>query len=168
MTNVHQLQNVDEQNLDQVIEVERSCFSDPWPRSAFMAELSHSWSHFKILVRHESSNDLRIDGYLIAWMLPEEMHLLKMAVLPEWQRRGLARQMLGSCLSTFSQLGGGTASLEVRPSNKAALGLYGSFGFTQIAVRRAYYSKDNEDALLFIKDVPGTPGGSLDAAVTGK
>ncbi len=169
----HHLLEVNADVLDKVMEVERWCFSDPWPASAFVAELAHAWSHFKVLVRKRSTSsrsdfsdsmldDMVVDGYVIAWMLPDEMHLLKMAVLPEWQRKGLARYMLDDCLATFASLGGGVASLEVRPSNSAAIGLYGSFGFKQIGVRRAYYSKDNEDALLYMREVKSIAGRYLE------
>ncbi len=149
----HQLLEANMDFLDRVVEVEQSCFSDPWPTSAFLAEFSHPWSYFKVLVRDKHSKGTRVDGYIIAWMLPDDMHLLKMAVLPNWRRKGLARFMLDDCLMTFGNCGGGVASLEVRPSNSAALALYSSFGFRQVAVRRGYYSKDHEDALLLLKDI---------------
>jgi ribosomal-protein-alanine N-acetyltransferase len=40
------------------------------------------------------------------------------------------------------------ATLEVRPSNRAALALYERFGFRKVAVRKNYYHNDREDALV--------------------
>ena len=40
------------------------------------------------------------------------------------------------------------ATLEVRPSNHAALELYRRYGFHQVAVRKSYYRDNREDALV--------------------
>ncbi|HEY9830216.1 MAG TPA: ribosomal-protein-alanine N-acetyltransferase, partial [Stenomitos sp.] len=40
------------------------------------------------------------------------------------------------------------ATLEVKPSNQAALSLYQKFGFTLAGRRRRYYKDTGEDALI--------------------
>jgi len=49
-----------------------------------------------------------------------------------------------------------TAFLEVRESNDAARGLYGSRGFSEIGRRRGYYRRPVEDALVMrrVLEVP--------------
>jgi ribosomal-protein-alanine N-acetyltransferase len=43
------------------------------------------------------------------------------------------------------------AFLEVRPTNAAAMALYGSLGFRTISLRRRYYQHPSEDALVLEK-----------------
>lgn len=38
--------------------------------------------------------------------------------------------------------------LEVRPSNRGALSLYGSLGFMETGCRSQYYTEPSEDAVL--------------------
>jgi ribosomal-protein-alanine N-acetyltransferase len=140
--------------LNQVLVVERACFKDPWPRSAFGAELEHSWSWFMGIGRSRAGHGLeQLSGFIICWMLSGEMHLLNLAVHPDQRRQGLARRMLQAALRAFGLSGGGLVSLEVRPSNQAAQALYRQFGFVQVGVRKGYYRKDNEDALVWIREV---------------
>ena len=47
--------------------------------------------------------------------------------------------------------GAGSMTLEVRPSNDIAKGLYSSMGFFQEGRRRGYYSDTGEDALIMWK-----------------
>jgi ribosomal-protein-alanine N-acetyltransferase len=46
------------------------------------------------------------------------------------------------------------ATLEVRRSNDAALKLYEKFGFRITAVRRSYYTRPDEDALVLWREAP--------------
>jgi len=140
--------------LGEVLEVERLCFHDPWPASAFTAELGHAWSFFRAVgLAGPGGGLVRVEGYIVAWLLPGDMHLLKMGVLPERRRRGLAGRLLRAALERFSAAGGGNASLEVRPSNLAAQAFYRGMGFVQVGVRKKYYQRDLEDALVLVRKV---------------
>ncbi len=84
-------------------------------------------------------------GFLLYRDLPgDEREILNVAVDPERRRQGVASRLLAVCLFEFR----GEAHLEVRESNAAARALYGRFGFTDIAVRRGYYHRPVEDAVV--------------------
>jgi len=51
------------------------------------------------------------------------------------------------------------ATLEARESNTRALGLYESFAFRPVAIRKRYYADSGEDAIVMIADI----GGRVDA-----
>lgn len=87
-------------------------------------------------------------GYLIYWVVAEEMHILNLAVHPQQRRRGIARCLLSTAMSQARELGAQVAWLEVRPSNTQALALYRSFGFKKVGTRPRYYDDTQEDALL--------------------
>lgn len=135
--------------LDQILAIERACFTDPWPPEAFLAELEHGWSRFWLAGPPAPDGGLRVvEGYIICWMLHGDLHLLDLAVVPDSRREGIAKLLLARALREFARFGGGHVNLEVRPSNKAARSLYETFGFSVVGRRKAYYRNDNEDALL--------------------
>lgn len=154
--------------LGEVLEIERLCFHDPWPAPAYEAELGHPWSFFRAIGPGGPGGGLaRAQGFIVAWLLPGDMHLLKMAVLPERRRGGLARRLLDAALQRFAAAGGGSVSLEVRPSNPAAQAFYAQMGFVQVGVRRNYYQRDGEDALVLVRKVDLARTGSPASARAG-
>ena len=72
---------------------------------------------------------------------------MTIAIDPAWQRLSLGKWLLHALLEVGLEQGATTATLEVRPSNQTARGLYGRYGFKQVGRRRAYYA-DGEDALI--------------------
>jgi ribosomal-protein-alanine N-acetyltransferase len=140
--------------LGQVQAVEQASFKSPWPPAAFAAEIEHPWSWFRVIGPAGRAGGVsRVDGFIICWVILSDMHLLNLAVMPEYRRRGLAGALLEDALADFARLGGGYVSLEVRLSNVAAQGLYGSFGFEVVGRRKQYYRADNEDAIIMGREV---------------
>jgi len=85
-------------------------------------------------------------GYLVAWHVADELHLLMIGTAHAARRRGVARALM-SRLVEFSAAGNVMhIFLEVRPSNIAAIALYRAFGFYRMSVRKKYYA-DGEDGL---------------------
>jgi ribosomal-protein-alanine N-acetyltransferase len=79
-----------------------------------------------------------------------EAHLLNLSVAAPWQRRGIGREALHFAIKLARDYGAGKLLLEVRPSNEAAIALYASSGFAEIARRRSYYPAGGarEDAIV--------------------
>ena len=92
-------------------------------------------------------------GFIIYTLLLNEGSIHNIAVSPIYQRRGLARVLLGEVLGIFTSAGASRALLEVRASNTAAQCLYETFGFELDGVRKNYYPSNGarEDALLMSK-----------------
>jgi len=82
----------------------------------------------------------------------DELHINNIAVLPDVRRAGVATALLDHVLTYGAALGARRATLEVRRSNESARLLYERFGFTVAGVRRAYYTKPVEDALVLWRD----------------
>ena len=78
----------------------------------------------------------------------EEAELLRIAVDPAHRGGGLGRRLLEACQDALAAGGMGELHLEVRASNRAAIGLYRACGWTPCGRRGGYYP-DGEDALLF-------------------
>jgi ribosomal-protein-alanine N-acetyltransferase len=127
-------------DLPQIAAMERAIFSDPWPFNAFHPLLSEN-----SLVL-ETDGEIR--GYLFARVLGSEAEILNVAILPERQGQGWGRRLLQASLGRLSEQGVCDVFLEVRRSNAKALAFYARAGFQEVGVRRAYYSRPVEDAVV--------------------
>jgi ribosomal-protein-alanine N-acetyltransferase len=93
-------------------------------------------------------------GYYVMMAAAGEAHLLNLTIAPMWRRHGLGRDLLEHCLARACDHHADSVFLEVRTSNTAAIGLYHSSGFVDLAVRRGYYParEGREDALIMKKE----------------
>lgn len=60
--------------------------------------------------------------------------ITNVSILPNWRSEGIAQRLMENCIANTLELGFAQIELEVNPSNKAAISLYGKHGF--IAIRR--------------------------------
>jgi ribosomal-protein-alanine N-acetyltransferase len=90
----------------------------------------------------------RVLGYIGAWEIIDEAHITTVAVNPEYKGRGIAKALLVAVLERCYEAKIKYITLEVRVSNKAAIGLYEKFGFKSLGLRKKYYQNDGEDALI--------------------
>ena len=134
-----------ESDLSDVVRIERSCFADPWSEESFRRLLVGHPAIFQVLVLPPEN---RVAGYVIAFAIGGDGELLNVAVEPPRRGKGLAGQMVDAVLIEMARLGVRAAFLEVRESNRAALGLYQSRGFKEIGRRKNYYRRPVEDALV--------------------
>ena len=133
--------------------IERRVFSDPWPESFFLGELSHPGVYAMIAERGG-----RLLGYVLAWLSSGSGHIGNLAVAPEERRRGVARRLLEDLLERAGSLGVRSLVLEVRVSNFAAQALYRAQGFRLAGLRRGYYRDTGEDALIMEWRAPAAGG----------
>ncbi|HTB21531.1 MAG TPA: ribosomal protein S18-alanine N-acetyltransferase [bacterium] len=140
------------EDLAEVCAIEIESFSTPWPRSLFEEELRRPELCFWLALRDPAAPPgSRLAAYGGFWKAVDEAHFTNVAVHPSRRRLGLGRRMLRSLLDKARERGCLSATLEVRPSNAAALALYTSEGFSPAAIRPRYYSDDGEDALILWK-----------------
>jgi ribosomal-protein-alanine N-acetyltransferase len=139
--------------LDAVLQIEHESFQDPWPAEAFLSELTQPWSYFKLIGVPRTQAASPVDGFVICWMLPGDLHVLNLAIARNHRRQGLGRRLMFHCLEVFARRGGGLVNLEVRESNRVAQELYLSIGFSIVGRRKQYYRRDNEDAILMLREV---------------
>lgn len=131
-------------DLDAVIAIEDAIYPHPWTRGNFADSLQagyHCW-----IVECGGA----VSGYTVVMIAAGEAHLLNLSVGAPWQRRGMGRELLNFVLKLARDYGAARILLEVRPSNGAAIALYRSADFAEIAVRRGYYpaGDSREDAIV--------------------
>lgn len=140
------------EDLDEVLALQSRAFRHPWSEPLFRREMTHDWS--TILVAEEGGGlAKRIVGFLILWLVHDELHVLNVATSPDRRRQGVGRRLLVSAIERARQRGCSLATLEVRRSNEAALSLYRSLGFRVAGVRPKYYSDEGEDAVVMLLDL---------------
>ena len=143
-----ELRRMQMDELPEVMEVERRAFAHPWSAELLRRELTHDWS--TILLALEGG---RVVGFVIFWVVVDEIHVLNVAVDPVHRRRGIARILLAELLDRGRANGLSMATLEVRRSNEAALALYAGLGFRNVGVRKGYYVEEREDAIVMTMDL---------------
>jgi ribosomal-protein-alanine N-acetyltransferase len=144
---------LDAKDIESILSIENQSFSQSWRRRPLMAVLNNDDAITFCAKRRGPSDADVIIGYVIARLILNELHLLRIAVTPRWRRCGVAAELLTRCLTTAKQTGAEIACLEVRPSNRSARALYAKLGFQLLAERSRYYTDSNESALIFTKDL---------------
>jgi len=139
------------EDIDRVLEVERTSFTRPWTRDMYVAELENRDVSFLYLARNLHRE---VIAFCCFWKIFDELHINNLAVVPEARGRGLGTALLLHVLDQGHRLGARRALLEVRESNAAARRLYERLGFTVSGIRRAYYTQPTEDALLLTARLP--------------
>jgi ribosomal-protein-alanine N-acetyltransferase len=137
------------EQVDEVLAIEETSFTNPWTREMYLAELKNPTVSFCFIAREPSGAAV---GFCSFWRVLDELHINNLAVDPAHRRAGIASALLTFVLAEGVRLGADRATLEVRRSNDAARCLYERFGFTVAGVRRAYYTRPVEDALVLWRE----------------
>lgn len=135
------------EDVDQVLAIEQASFTMPWSKNLFLSEF-RSPLISSLLVALADAPERLVVGYLVYWLVEDEMHILNIAVAPAFRRAGVSRKLVLAGLKRALEKGAKRALLEVRASNDAAQKLYASFGFAGTALRRDYYDMPTEDAVI--------------------
>jgi ribosomal-protein-alanine N-acetyltransferase len=137
------------ESIDVLLAIDAASFVRPWTRAMYESAFDNPVTRVCLLLA---------DGvpvaYCSAWLLPGQLHISNVAVLPQFRRRGLARRLLERVLERAEDEGAPEATLEVRRSNRPALALYEALGFRTTAVRVDYYQDPVEDALILWRSGP--------------
>ena len=136
-----------------------------WNRFFFVAEVDGSivgyamsrveWTSDPVLLGER--NELEEGPVLLSWARKpfsreyRVLHLVSIAVLKEYRRRGIGSALLDATIREATADGGiVSVYLEVRVSNEPAIRLYRKFGFREVRRIRGYY-RDGEDAYVMVR-----------------
>ncbi len=147
MTPAHSIRPMALTDVDSVAAIEKSVFSDPWPKSAFRELLGEGNRINYVSI----TNGDTISGYILAQLAADELQIQNIAVAPEFRRQHLGAGLLRRAEAQGIALGALCSVLDVRTTNEAALGLYLSFGYRMIGRRKNYYHQPPCDALVLFR-----------------
>lgn len=141
------LRDITQADLPEAMRIERAAFRYPWSEFMLQSEMTHEWSHVCLAEEGDVERPTML-GFIVFWIICDELHVLNIAVDPVQQRRGVGRALMRAAMTQARQAAATYATLEVRRTNRAAIRLYESFGFRTTAIRPKYYVENGEDALV--------------------
>ena len=144
------------EDLPQVEQIEQSLFSDAWSRQGFLDALDSEYTVSLVaedsVLDSDGSITKRILGYTIMYVFFEEGEICNVAVAEDTQKQGVGSALMNAMLEEGTEESMTRFILEVRVSNTPAIALYKKFGFTEIGIRRDFYEKPREDALIMVRE----------------
>ena len=132
------------EHLDDILLMEQQCFSVPWTRDQLAAQMSDSMYIF--LAAEDESG--RAVGYVGLMYVLDEGYISNVAVSPSRRREGIADMLLTELYARAKAEKLSLLTLEVREGNAPAQSLYKKHGYTEVGMRKGYYSLPKEDAVL--------------------
>ncbi|HEX5504386.1 MAG TPA: ribosomal protein S18-alanine N-acetyltransferase, partial [Thermomicrobiales bacterium] len=169
------IEPMQQEDVPEVSQVERRCFTNPWPTSAYRRELRSPENNAYVVLRWRDPHpggaapgDERSRGGLVRfpfarrgetaatkspiygfagmWVMLDEAHVTTIGVAPGHRGRSLGEYLFITMIEEAIRRRARWVTLEVRVSNAAAQGLYEKYGFTRQGLRKRYYSDNGEDA----------------------
>ena len=143
-----------EEDIPQVVEIEKIAFSRPWTKSIFKAALLLPYAAYYVAVEDTPGEKSGADphekvvGMCGVKKIFEEGDISNVAVRPEYRGRGISRKMLNVLMQEAREDGVQAFTLEVRAGNEIAVNLYESLGFRTEGIRPRFYDDPVEDALI--------------------
>ncbi|MCL2477131.1 N-acetyltransferase [Candidatus Bathycorpusculum sp.] len=143
-------------DLQSVIQINRVCLPENYT-DFFFVDLHQRFPETFIV----AEQDEKIIGYIMCRIevglsnfgfggLVRKGHVVSIAVLPQYRRRGVAQAVIKKSLEGMEYYKSKQGFLEVRVTNEAAISLYKNLGFEITRTINGYYS-DGEDAYVMTK-----------------
>jgi [ribosomal protein S18]-alanine N-acetyltransferase len=131
-------------DVPELLEIEDAQFPEPWTRSMMLDEISNvETRRYTVAVEGR-----KVIGYLGVMFVMDELHVNTLGTLPGHEGRGVATSLMNDAWAVAKEKGARRATLEVAVSNTRAQELYFRFGFSPVGVRKNYYERTREDALI--------------------
>ncbi len=146
------IERMQSDDVEKVAELDRECFPTPWSASAYATEVRNPSAYYVV-----ARADGEIIGYAGMWLIMDEAHITTLGVDPDYRGKKVGERILVHLLDEAIQRGAQRATLEVREHNTAAQRLYDKYAFHTVAVRKAYYTDNREDALVMWIDDMRSP-----------
>jgi len=138
-----------ERDLAAVARIENDSFADPWTPGALLGELRADALRLPLVAEREG----RVVGYLMAWRVVDQLHILNIASDRRCRRLGVGTALLREAARRALADGLREATLEVRRTNTGAQAFYHRHGFAPVGVRAGYYADNGEDAVIMDGDL---------------
>ena len=137
------------EDFEEVVEIENTCFIDPYPRSFLEYEFEQNPLN-KIIVCKDKD---KVVGFIDFMITFNSATISQIAVKNEYRKQGIATELLNEmekCFPTDIEDVVENVTLEVRESNSAAINLYKKNGYEEVVIKKHYYS-NGENAIYMVK-----------------
>jgi ribosomal-protein-alanine N-acetyltransferase len=141
------LRKLREEDIPQVVRIEKQAFALPWTAESFRSELKNNdFAHY--LVVGDKREEEKVLAYGGFWLILDEAHITNIAVEEAYRGQKISLLLMEGLINDATLKGARLMTLEVRRSNLTAISLYEKLGFIPEGVRKYYYTDNNEDALI--------------------
>jgi len=140
------IRKMTEQDLDELMTIEKESFTLPWSRQSYQAELHNQYADYLVCDWQGE-----VAAYAGMWTVFEEAHITNIAVSRKFRHQGMGRILMLEEEKIALAKKAIRILLEVRPSNLAALTMYNELGYVPTSVRKQYYADNQEDAIVMTK-----------------
>ena len=140
------IREMEKQDLKQVCDLEKEIFSLPWSRDGFLFSMNFPYEICLI-----ADLEGAIAGYGVLMISFDEATISNITVGEPFRGQGIGEKLLRELIRRGREKGAERFTLEVRVSNSNAISLYRKLGFESVGVRKGFYEKPREDALIMWK-----------------
>jgi ribosomal-protein-alanine acetyltransferase len=127
------------EDIPAVLEIEKHTPGSPLTEGILLSELSQTHSRQWVCI-----SEPVFVGFIIYWVVIDEIQILFLAVHPSWRRKKVASSLIQKAIQNAPEAK--KVFLEVRASNDLARKFYESIGF-HVTGKRVLYYADGEAAL---------------------
>jgi len=138
---------MEKKDIVQVYEIEKSIFSIPWSVNSFIEASENENNIYLVCVENDE-----VAGYCGLWTVLGEGNVTNVAVLEKHRGKGYGRALLKELENRGHDKDVKKYFLEVRQSNIIAQNLYLSLGYENIGIRKNFYERPTEDAVIMTKE----------------
>ncbi|HVB50458.1 MAG TPA: ribosomal protein S18-alanine N-acetyltransferase [Acidimicrobiales bacterium] len=147
------LRLAERRDVPDLLSIEVAQFPEPWTRAMLLDEITNTETR-RYTVAVESK---KLIGYLGIMYVMDELHVNTIGTLPGHEGKGVATSLMDEAWVVAKERGVKRATLEVAVSNTRAQELYFRYGFSPVGVRKNYYERTNEDALILWAELTSDP-----------
>jgi len=139
-----EIDRMHERDLNSAVDLERQCELNSRGVERYRIALTDP-NAILLVARFEID---QLVGLFSAALVVDELQVDNLVVAPQWRRRNIASMLILRGFDLAYQRGALNAFLEVRATNRTAIGFYRKHGFSILGTRVAYYQNPPDDALM--------------------
>ncbi len=152
------IRDAERRDVPDILAIEVAQFPEPWSRAMVLDEITNTQTRrYRVAVEGRT-----VVGYMGVMFVMEDLHVNTIGTLPGHEGRGVATALMDDAWADARQRGVARATLEVAVSNERAQALYARYGFRPVGIRKNYYERIGEDALILWADLDVGEGSTLD------
>lgn len=140
------IRKMQKSDLQEVCKIEKDNFSLPWSERSFIESMERNDTVFLTALAGEE-----VAGYIGCYCIAGTGEITNVAVKDTCRRRGIGAMLLEGLYKAGETLDTREFFLEVRESNEAAISLYSRQGFVKEGIRKNFYEKPAENAVIMWK-----------------
>ena len=144
MTQDITVRQMEEKDIDSLVIIEEECFSLPWSKKAFQESYVKDYAYFFV-----AEIDKEIVGYVGLYKMGNDGDITNIGISSLHRRKGIGYKIMSSVLDFAKRENMEHITLEVRESNIPAIALYEKLGFVKVGIRKDFYEKPVENAIIY-------------------